>query len=100
MGNLHVILGIGGAAVNFGRAPAALPLKRACKERGPNWNPLEINALIDAKRTMHHDKKEVVDARDLMNLDMGKWLRISTDVMNIGVSPCHKDGAACKSKWN
>lgn len=74
--------------------------KRARKERGPNWNALEVNALIEAKRNLFVHELETVDGRQLMTPDAGKWQRISADVMKEGHSPCHRDGPACKSKWN
>ena len=32
--------------------------------------------------------------------DNTKWTRISQDVMRAGLSPCVRDGPACKTKWN
>ena len=74
--------------------------KRGRKDRGPNWSQNEIFALIAAKREMHFEEKDVVDARDLMGPDSTKWLRISQEVMRAGFSPCLRDGPACKTKWN
>ena len=74
--------------------------KRARKDRGLNWLQNEMFALIAAKREMFLEEKDVVDARDLMTPDNTKWLRISNEVMRAGFSPCVRDGAACKAKWN
>lgn len=76
------------------------PSKRARRDRCPNWLPQEITALVNAKREMFLEEIEVVDARDLMNPDSNKWLRVSQEVMKSGFSPCQRDGAACKTKWN
>lgn len=48
------------------------------------------------------DAKEAVcvDKRHLMVPDSSKWLRISHEVMHESRSANHRDGAACKSKWN
>ena len=43
---------------------------------------------------------DTIDGRDLMTLDNTKWIRISHDVMCAGISPCVRDGLACKTKWN
>ncbi|KAG0565380.1 hypothetical protein KC19_8G185700 [Ceratodon purpureus] len=74
--------------------------KRARKDRGPNWLPSEIFALIGAKREMFLEELDTVDGRDLMTPDTSKWLRVSQCVMQAGFSPCLRDGPACKTKWN
>ena len=83
-------------------APPAVPNnnKRARKDRGPNWSLNEIFALITAKREMFLQETDVVDGRDLMIPDSTRWMRISQEVMLAGFSPCLRDGAACKTKWN
>ena len=74
--------------------------KRARKDRGPNWTPQEILILISAKRDMFLEDLDTIDGRDLMTPDNTKWIRISHDVMRAGISPCVRDGPACKTKWN
>ena len=81
-------------------APASAPAKRARKDRGPNWLPQEVMALVNAKREMHLEEMDTVDARDLMNADSRKWQRVSEEVMKCGFSPCTRDATACKTKWN
>lgn len=76
------------------------PSKRARKDRGPNWLPQEVFALIAAKREMYLEELDTVDGRDLMTPDSSKWQRVSTQIMRLGISPCPRDGAACKTKWN
>ena len=74
--------------------------KRAKKDRGPNWTPQEILLLISAKRDMFLEDLDTVDGRDLMTPDHSKWMHISQEVMPAGLSPCVRDGPACKTKWN
>jgi hypothetical protein len=73
---------------------------RLRKDRQPNWSPLEMVALIAAKREQYFEELDVVNGHDLMNLDASKWVRISHLVMATGQSPCMRDGPACKAKWN
>ena len=35
-----------------------------------------------------------------MTPETTKWIHISHDVMRAGISPCVRDGPACKTKWN
>ena len=74
--------------------------KRARKDRGLNWTPQEILLFIAAKRDMFLEDLDTVDGRDLMTPDHSKWMRISQEVMRAGLSPCVRDGPACKTKWN
>ena len=76
------------------------PPKRAKKDRGPNWLPQEVTALLNAKRDMFIEELETADPCDLMNPDCTKWQRVSKEVMKYGFSLCPRDGAACKTKWN
>lgn len=76
------------------------PPKRARKDRGPNWTPQEIAALIAAKRDMYLQELDTVDGRDLMTPETSKWLRVSHAVNSAGFSPIFRDGPACKTKWN
>jgi hypothetical protein len=76
------------------------PAKRARKDRGPNWNSMEISALIQAKRHLFLEELEAVDGRHLMNPDASKWVRISIEVMQAGCSQYPRDGPSCKTKWN
>lgn len=72
--------------------------KCARKDCGPNWSVGEIIALINAKRDLFLEEMDVVDCRDSMHRDASKWIRISIEVMQAGLSPCPRDGPACKSK--
>lgn len=87
-------------------APVASPLpgssqsKRARKDRGPNWLPQEIFALISAKREMFLEELDTIDGRDLMTPETTKWHRVAQCLMRSGYSPCLRDGPACKTKWN
>jgi hypothetical protein len=42
------------------------------KERDPNWNRLEMLALVRAKRAEFIDELQVDDPRELMNTDVTK----------------------------
>ena len=53
-------------------ALTSVPAKRARKDRGPNWLPQEVMALVNAKREMHLEEMDTVDARDFMNADSRK----------------------------
>lgn len=57
-------------------------------------------ALAIVKRAMYLEEIDTVDARDLMNADSSKWQRVSVEVMKCGLSPCPREPAACKTKWN
>lgn len=57
-------------------------------------------ALVDAKREEHFEELDTVDARDLMDLDITKWIRISETIMVAGYFPCLHDHAMYKSKWH
>ena len=81
-------------------APTSVPTKHARKDQGPNWLPQEVMALVNAKREMHLEEMDAVDAQDLMNADSRKWQRVSEKVMKCGLSPCTHDAAAYKTKWN
>ena len=72
--------------------------KRARKDRGPNWLPQEVFALIAAKRGMYLEELDTVDGRDLMTPDTSKWQRVSTQIMRLGISPCPHDGPALQDK--
>jgi hypothetical protein len=85
------------AANNDGNGSHA---KHARKDRGPNWLPQEIAALIVAKREMFLEELDTNDGRDLMNLDSTKWIYISQHVMRVGFSPYLREGPAYKTKWN
>ena len=61
-------------------ATTSIPAKRARKDRGPNWLPQEVMALVNAKQEMHLEEMDTVDARDLMNADSRKWQRVSHEV--------------------
>ena len=78
---------------------ATLP-KHPRKDRGPNWLPQEVTALVNIKRDMYLEEIDIVDARDLMNPDATKWFRVSQEVMKADFSPCVRDAIACKTKWN
>ena len=81
-------------------APGPSPPKRARKDRGPNWLPQEIAALIAAKREMYLQELDTVDGRDLMTPETSKWICVSHCVNGAGYSPIVRDGPACKAKWN
>ena len=89
----------GAGAVRSDSTPSQAP-KRARKDRGPNWLPQEVMALVLAKRDMFLEDIDTVDGRDLMTPESTKWQRVSEEVMKCGFSPCPRDGAACKTKWN
>ena len=74
--------------------------KRARKDRGPNWTPQEVSALVNAKRNMFLEELDIVDGRDLMTPEAMKWQRVSEDVMRCGFSPCPRNGGSCKTKWH
>ena len=52
--------------------PTPSPAKRARKDRGPNWLPQEIAALIAAKREMYFQDLDTVDDRDLITPETSK----------------------------
>lgn len=79
-------------------APGRSPAKRARKDRGPNWLPQEIAALIAAKREMCLQELDTIDGRDLMTPETSKWIRVSHIVNSAGCSPILRDGPACKTK--
>ena len=49
---------------------------------------------------MFLEEVDTIDGRDLMTPENTKWILISNQVMRAGLSPCVRDGPACKSKWN
>ena len=82
-------------------APVQSPAsKRFRKDRGPNWLPQEVTALVNAKRDLFLKEIDTVDGRDLMTHDSTKSQRVSQEVMKCGFSPCPRGGAAYKTKWN
>jgi hypothetical protein len=74
------------------------PPKKARKDRGPNWLPQEIAALIAVKREHYMQELDTIDERDLMIPKTSKWLRISHCVTSASYSPILCDGPACKTK--
>lgn len=100
MGRSTPSLGVPRPAPSASAVPTSGPSKRARKDRGPNWLPSEVFALISAKREMFLEELDTVDGRDLMTPESSKWHRISMYVMQSGFSPCMRDGPACKTKWN
>ena len=42
--------------------PTSVPAKRARKDQGPNWLPQEVMALVNAKREMHLEEMDTMDA--------------------------------------
>ncbi|KAG0597304.1 hypothetical protein M758_UG326700 [Ceratodon purpureus] len=73
--------------------------KRARKDRGPNWLPTEVFALISVKCDMYLEELDTIDGRDLMTRDSSKWNQVAQAIMRLRISPCMRDGAACKTKW-
>ena len=97
---VHSSLGIARLASSTGNAATSSPAKRARKERGPNWNPVEIKSLIEAKRNQFLQELDNKDSRTSMITDATKWQRISAVLKDCGTSPCYRDGNACKTKWH
>ena len=52
------------------------------------------------KREQFLDELEVVDQRALLISNSNKWQQVSDNLMRLHISPCYRDAAACKSKWN
>jgi hypothetical protein len=69
------------------------------KERDPNWNRLEMVALVRAKRAEFMDELEADDPRELMNPEMSKWHKISVAVNAVQGISCYRSPEACKYKW-
>jgi hypothetical protein len=40
------------------------------------------------------------DGHDLITIDVNRWLCVSSLVMDVGFSPCMRDGSSCKTKWH
>jgi len=74
------------------------PSKHPWKEQDPNWNPLEVKALINTKRLEHLEELDNSDSCKLMTSKAGKWLHMSALVMGAHVSLFHRYGNTCKSK--
>lgn len=100
VGPSHAILGLAHAAPQSTSAEIESRAKLGRKERGPNWSQLEIRALVEAKQLQQMHVTNSTDGREMMTSDANKWQRVSMDVKKAGVSPCMRDGAACKSKWS
>ena len=65
--------------------------KCARKDRGPNWLPQEVTALVNAKRDMFLEEIDTVDGCDLMTPESTKWQRVSAEVMRCGFTPCERE---------
>jgi hypothetical protein len=72
---------------------------RARKERDPNWNRLEMIALVCAKRAEFMEELQVDDPRELMSSEMTKWERVSLHVNTALGITYFKSIEACKYKW-
>jgi hypothetical protein len=69
------------------------------KDRDPNWNKLEMLALMRAKQAEFIQELECDDPREFMNLEMNKWEKISISV-NAGPGICcYRNPEACIYKW-
>jgi hypothetical protein len=55
--------------------------------------------MVDCKEAEHLEELDMDDSRDLMQPETSKWTRIAAKVNAAGNGPCHRDGAACKYKW-
>ena len=60
----------------------------------------EMLALIDPKREKHFAELDIVDAHDLMDPYITKWIRVLETVMAEEYFPCLHDYVMCKSKWH
>jgi hypothetical protein len=69
------------------------------KERDPNWNRVEMLALVRAKRAEFIEELEADDPRLFMNSEMTKWERISVSVSSTDGIECIRTAEACKYKW-
>ena len=97
---VHTLLGIARPATAVVLPETSSPTKRMQKVRGPNWNLLELKALVEAKRSLYLEESESNDRRKFMMNDARKWLRISALVHAAGASTIIHDNNACKSKWH
>ena len=69
------------------------------KERDPNWNRMEILALVQVKQEEFMEELQTDDPRELMNIDITKWERVSL-LVNIGSGiSYYRSPEACKYKW-
>jgi hypothetical protein len=55
--------------------------------------------MVDCKEAEHLEELDMEDSRDLMQPETSKWTRIASKVNAMGNGVCHRDGAACKYKW-
>ena len=49
---------------------------------------------------MFLEEMDTIEGRHLIIPENTKWVRISQHVMRASLSPCIRDGPACKTKWN
>jgi hypothetical protein len=58
-------------------------------------------ALAVAKRDEFIDELDVVDQRELMDLDSSKWEKVATkvDAALVGQPHIYRNGPACRYKW-
>jgi len=66
----------------------------------PNWNVVEIKALIALKHRLYKQETIVSNKRDLMVLEASRWLQISSKIMSARMSTSIRDSPSCKNKWN
>lgn len=75
------------------------PSRGGRKERDPNWNMMEMLALVRAKRKEFMEDLEVDDPRTLMQSEGSKWERIALFVNVADGLTCYRSPDACKYKW-
>ena len=56
--------------------------------------------LVEAKRHEYMDELVVVDPRELMNLELGKWRKIVVVINSEKQDRVYRDGPTCKYKWS
>jgi hypothetical protein len=69
------------------------------KPRQPNWENVEILALIKGKKTEHEASLILVDFRNNMEMSITKWKHISTFFMPNGHSKHFHTRTTCNNKW-
>jgi hypothetical protein len=60
---------------------------------------MEMLSLVHAKKSEFLEELQADDPRELMNIDITKWERVSLSVnAGAGIS-CYRSPEACKYKW-
>ena len=73
--------------------------KTGKKEWDPNWNHIEMMALVRAKRHEFLEELDTKDPRELMSNEMMKWERVSLFVNRADGISCFRSAEVCKYKW-